>query len=213
MTEEDAAEVEPDAESEAEADAEEAADERADVLGPTSTSLIAKVALADDSLADDLEEHLVGLESERSDAAERAAELEEKLQRTRADFQNYKKRAKKRQAEVEERATEDLVERMLEVRDNLSRALADESGDAESLREGVELTLDEFDRVLTEEGVEEISPEPGSETDPSRHEVMMRVDSDEPEGTVAEVYRPGYEMAGRVVRPAQVTVSEGGDEE
>lgn len=209
MTDEDATqEVEGEAESEGESDAESA--EEPDALGPTGTSLVAKVALEDETLAADLEDYLVELVSDREEAEERAAELEEKLRRTRADFQNYKKRAEKRREEVEERATEGLVERLLDVRDNLSRALDDESGDADALREGVELTLREFDRVLDDEGVSEISPEPGSETDPSRHEVLMRVDSDQPEGAVAEVYRPGYEMAGKVLRAAQVTVSEGG---
>jgi len=202
MSEEDAAEVESDAES----------TEEPDALGPTGTSLVAKVALEDETLAADLEDYLVELASERAEAEERAAELEGKLQRTRADFQNYKKRAKKRQEEMEAQAAESVVEQMLSVRDNLSRALSEESGDAESLREGVKLTLEEFDRVLAEEGVEEIAPEPGSETDPSRHEVMMQVPSDEPEGTITEVFRPGYEMGGKVVRPAQVTVSEGRDD-
>ncbi|PSP43633.1 nucleotide exchange factor GrpE [Halobacteriales archaeon QH_6_64_20] len=140
--------------------------------------------------------------------ADRIADLESKLARKQADFENYKKRLNRRREQERERATEDLVTRLLGVRDDLVRALSQE-GDAD-IRGGVETTLEEFDRVLGDEGVAEIDPEPGTEIDPQRHEVMMRVDSDFPEGRVAEVFRPGYEMGEKVLRPAQVTVSEGG---
>ncbi|MFC6904660.1 nucleotide exchange factor GrpE [Halalkalicoccus tibetensis] len=152
------------------------------------------------------------LEADLEEREERVEELESKLKRTQADFQNYKKRAKKRQKQVEERATEDLVERLLDVRDNLNRAVEEESEDVESLQEGVEMTLSEFDRVLEEEGVSEVAPEPGAEVDPQRHEVMMRVESDRPKGSVDEVYTSGYEMGEKVLRPAQVTVSDGNEE-
>lgn len=158
------------------------------------------------------EGHIEGLEAELTERKERIADLESRLKRTQADFQNYKKRAKKRQKQVEKRATEDLVERLLDVRDNLSRAVEEESEDTESLQEGVEMTLSEFDRVLEGEDVSTVSPEPGTEVDPQRHEVMMRVESDQPEGAIDEVYTPGYEMAEKVLRPAQVTVSDGTEE-
>ncbi|MFC7045082.1 nucleotide exchange factor GrpE [Halobacteriaceae archaeon GCM10025711] len=188
-------------------DDEEAAFER---------ELAAEVAAHDEELGAavaDLEERAADLEADLAAREEEVDELTERLQRTQADFQNYKKRAKKRQEQLEKRATEDLVARLLDVRDNLTRAVTDESGDLEALREGVEMTLDEFDHVLDAEGVSEIEPEPGSEVDPERHEVMLRVDSDEPEDTIAEVYRPGYEMAGKVLRTAQVTVSDGSNGE
>ena len=136
-------------------------------------------------------------------------DLESRLKRKQAEFQNYKKRQKKRQEQERERATEDLVERLLEVRDNLKRALEqDEDAD---IREGVEATFRLLDDVLTDENVDPIEPEPGTEVDPQRHEVLLRVESDQSAGTVAEVHRPGYEMAGKVLRAAQVTVAEDGE--
>jgi len=137
-------------------------------------------------------------------------ELESKLKRKQADFQNYKKRMEKRRAEEKERAAADLVTRMLDVRDNLVRAL-DHDEDTD-IRGGVESTLRQFDDVLAEENVEVIEPEPGDEVDPHRHEVLVRMESDQPEGTIAEVHRPGYEMADSVLREAQVTVSDGSGE-
>ena len=191
-------------EVETERDAEEPAEDRRPSEESDGTE-------ADESeTADDRVETL---ETELAEREERIDELESRLKRTQADFQNYKKRAKKRQAQMEERATEELVERLLDVRDNLNRALQEESDDVEALREGVKMTLAEFDRVLDAENVREITPDEGSEVDPQRHEVMMRVESDRPEGAIDEVYTPGYEMGERVLRPAQVTVSDGSDEE
>ncbi|MEF8802121.1 MAG: nucleotide exchange factor GrpE, partial [Halolamina sp.] len=134
-------------------------------------------------------------------------ELEGKLTRKQADFQNFKKRQQQKLADQTARATENLVERLLPVRDNLARAL-EQDADTD-IREGVEGTLRELDRVLEDEGVTAIEPERGDEPDPERHEVLMRVESDQPEGAVEELYRPGYEMADRVIRTAQVTVSDG----
>ena len=159
----------------------------------------------------DVESRLVDAESELEARAERIDELESALKRSKADFKNYKKRAKRREEEIRERATEDFVGRIVSVRDNLVRALDQEDG--ADIRPGIESTVEEFDRILAEENVSEISPDPGADVDPTRHEVLMRVDAEQPAGTVAEVYRPGYEMAGSVLREAQVTVSEGESEE
>ena len=189
-----------DAESESDPEPEGAADLAARVEDHDA-DLAAEVAAVESRLAE--------AESELDAKEERIRELEDALARSKADFKNYKKRAKRREEQIRERATEDFVGRIVSVRDNLVRALEqDEDAD---IRPGVESTVEEFDRILAEEDVTEISPEPGSDVDPTRHEVLMRVDADHPEGTVAEVYRPGYEMAGAVLREAQVTVSEGGD--
>jgi len=178
---------------EAESQAEDSAEE-------PEGSLLERVAAHDEALAAAVSEELEAKEAE-------IEELEGKLTRKQADFQNFKKRQQEKLSDQVARATEDLVERLLPVRDNLARAL-DQDADA-NIREGVEGTLRELDRVLEDEGVTSIEPERGDEPDPERHEVMMRVESDQPAGTVEELYRPGYEMADRVIRPAQVTVSDG----
>jgi molecular chaperone GrpE len=157
------------------------------------------------------EEAIEELEGELDERDDRIEGLESKLKRVQADFQNYKKRRGREEERLRETATEDLVTRLLDVRDNLVRATEqDENAD---IREGVEATLREFDHVLDGENVSTIEPEPGSEIDPQRHEVMVRVGSDQPEGAIDEVYTPGYQMGEKVLRPAQVTVSEGNEEE
>lgn len=153
-------------------------------------------------LREQVDEHELQLEEVRAERDD----LEDRLKRKQAEFQNYKKRQQKRREEERERATEDLVSRFVEVRDNLKRALDQEEGT--DIRDGVEATFRQLEEVLSAENVDPIEPEPGAEVDPQRHEVLLRVESDQPEGTVDEVQRPGYEMAGKVLRPAQVTVAE-----
>lgn len=146
------------------------------------------------------------LEDDIADYEQRIEDLESKLKRKQADFENYKKRMQRRREEEKERATEDLVERLVDVRDNLQLAI--EQDDDADIREGIESTLRQFDRVLDEENVTPIEPEPGDDVDPKRHEVLVRMDSEEAPGTIAQVHRPGYEMAEKVIRAAQVAVSE-----
>jgi len=197
---------------------EDAAEETADVPegagasadGSEAADLADRVAERDAELGaavENLEERIAELEAELADSRERADDLESKLKRKQADFQNYKKRAKRRQEEIKERATEDFLSRLVPVRDDLVRALDQDEG--VDIRDGVESTLASFDRVLEEEDVTPIQPDAGDEVDPTRHQVMMRVESDRPEGTVVDVYRPGYEMAGTIIQEAQVTVSDG----
>ncbi len=212
MTEDEATQTDAEESAEGDAPNEEAPDE--DVLGPEGTALVEEVADEDERLAEDVEARLADLQSKNEELEAEVDDLRTRLKRKQADFQNYKKRSKKRQEQLEKRATEDLVNRLLDVRDNLKRAVEEEHENVESLREGVELTLKELDNVFEAENVAEIDPEPGTDVDPQRHEVMLRVDSDHPENTIAEVYQPGYEMADKVLQAAQVTVSDGnGDEE
>ena len=182
----------------------------ADTVADESENLTAHVEeTPPDELADEiraLRERAATAEREVEEQGEVIDDLESQLKRKQADFQNYKQRTERQQEELRERATEDLVSRLLDVRDNLSRAL--EQDDDTDIRPGVESTLAEFDRILDEENVTAIEPETGDVVDPKRHEVMLRVDSAQPVDTVAELYRPGYEMGEKVLRPAQVTVSE-----
>ena len=169
----------------------------------TETDLAARIAAVDEELAAEVAELAARVDELDSEVAE----LRSKLKRKQADFQNYQQRTKRKQEQIKDRAAEDLVERLVPVRDNLLRALDQEEG--ADIRPGVESTLTELDRVLEDENVSVIEPDSGDEVDPHRHEVMLRVDADQPEGTVVDIYQPGYEMADKVLRPAQITVSTG----
>lgn len=187
---------------------DDAESDATDIADASTTELVDQIVDTDPSLeaeAVELSSRIDSVEAELAEKDEEIDDLTDKLSRARADFKNYKKRTKKQQEEMKARATEDLVGELIDVRDNLVRAL-DQDDDAD-IRPGVESTLDAFDRALADENVEFISPAAGEEVDPERHEVMQRVDSDQPEGTIADVYQQGYEMAGKILRPARVTVS------
>ena len=215
MSDDDAVEVEPtesddtaeatdEPDAATETDGSDEPDAATETDGSDGSSLADRVAEHDATLADEVAE----LEAELDECREEVDELTSKLARVRADFSNYKQRAKRKRDEIRERASEALVERIAPVRNDLLRALEQEEGS--DIRPGVESTLEKFDEVLADEGVDPIDPEPGAEVDPERHQVMLRVESDQPEGTVHEVYEPGYEMGDRVIAEAQVTVSAGG---
>lgn len=220
MSDDDAVDVEVESPDDAEADASAVSDEQsgaatrngtaeATAAGSTAGDGLAEaVAEHDEALADEvaaLEAELAETREDLLDAESEVEELTSKLARVRADFSNYKQRAKRKQDEIRERASEALVDRITPVRNDLLRALDQDEGS--DLRPGVESTLEKFDEVLADEGVEPIEPDPGEEVDPARHQVMLRVESDQPDGTVHEVYEPGYEMGDRVVSEAKVTVS------
>jgi len=207
MSDDPAAVEESTAESADDAEADGEASEASTTVDPAVETLLE--VLEDDELvatAREIGERLAELEAELDEKNEEVDELTDKLARSRADFQNYKKRNKKQQAQIKQRATADLVSQFTNVRENLVRAL-DQDEDAD-IRPGVESTLEEFDSILDSEGVEIISPELGESVDPNRHEVMMRVDSDQPAGTIADVYQEGYALDDQVLQAAQVTVSE-----
>ena len=178
----------------------------ADAGEEAAPTLVDRVSEHDEALAREVAE----LEAELESSREEVSALTSKLARVRADFSNYKERAKRKRDEIRERASEALVEQVVPVRNDLLRALDQEDGS--DIRPGVESTLEKFDEVLTEEGVEPIAPAPGDEVDPNRHQVMLRVESEQPDGTIHEVYEPGYEMGDRVLTEAQVTVSADSDE-
>jgi len=204
----DAARTNGTADATAEGTSDESTAAGADARDADGEALAAAVAEHDEALAREvaaLEADLAETRDELLEAEEEVEELTSKLARVKADFSNYKQRAKRKQEEIRERASEALVERITPVRNDLLRALDQDEGS--DLRPGVESTLEKFDEVLADEGVEPIDPDPGEAVDPARHQVMLRVESDQPDGTVHEVYEPGYEMGDRVVNEAKVTVS------
>jgi len=173
-----------------------------DVAGEADEDLVERVAESD---PEEIARELAALRSQTETLEAEAEVLEDKLKRKQAEFQNYKKRMDKRREEEKQRATEDLVSRVLDVRDNLERAL--EQDEDTDIRGGVESTLRQLDDVLDAENVDVIDPDPGEDVDPNVHQVLANVESEEEPGAIADVHRPGYEMADKVLREAQVTVS------
>jgi len=133
----------------------------------------------------------------------------DRLLRTQADFDNYRKRVQKEQANLIRYGAEHALLEILPVVDNVERAVesARKHDDSNSqLREGVELILTQFLNVLEKLGVKPIETV-GHPFDPNKHDALLRVHApDSPEGSVLDEVRKGYYLHDKVLRPAQVTV-------
>ena len=133
----------------------------------------------------------------------------ERLARATADFQNSRKRL---EAEADQRvqyANSALIKSLLPVIDNFERALAVDPAkfDAAAILKGMQIVHDQWLKVLRDQQVEEIAPQPGERFDPARHEALMQQPGDYPEPTVTQLLQKGYALYGRTLRPAQVAVS------
>jgi molecular chaperone GrpE len=134
------------------------------------------------------------------------------LLRTRAEFDNYRKRVERERLELVETAASDLLRDLLPVVDDLERALSspvDQSGSAEPYRRGVELIHRQLLEVLRQHGVTPIVAV-GTDFDPHRHQAVTH----EPapghrDGEVIEEYRRGYMVGNRLLRPSMVKVAAG----
>jgi molecular chaperone GrpE len=141
--------------------------------------------------------------------AEKADEYLELAQRTKADFENYRKRASRETATAQERGAVKLALELLPAVDNLDRALAasDGTGDAETLVSGLKLVHAGVLAALARMGIEPYSPL-GEQFDPQHHEAVAQQPLEgAPPGTIVEVYQRGYRLGDSVLRPARVVVA------
>lgn len=135
-------------------------------------------------------------------------EANNRLLRTTADFDNFRKRTRQEKEELGQYATLKLIQEVLPVLDNFQLALAAETADANSLKQGIEMVFRQFQSILEKAGVQSIEAV-GQPFDPNVHEAVMQVQSDEHEpGTVVEELRKGYMLYEKVVRPAMVKVAQ-----
>jgi molecular chaperone GrpE len=151
-----------------------------------------------------------------SAAAEALAAAEADLARHRdamlrmqAEMENQAKRLQRDAEKSRKFALERIMKDLLQVRDSMERGLevADEAATVEALREGQDLTLKMFAKVLQDHDLEVIDPA-GQPFDPEWHEAMTVIPSAEvDENTVLEVLQKGYRLHDRLVRPARVVVS------
>jgi molecular chaperone GrpE len=151
----------------------------------------------------DLEQQVKELEAARDSAIA-------DLQRVAADFDNFRKRTARDHQALVARATEQLVKELLPVLDDLERALeAAQQHEEAKLEEGVRLVHRELSHVLEKEGL--VAVETNGKFDPHEHEALLTQPSDTEEGAILEVIQKGYRLGDRVLRPARVVVSAGGD--
>ena len=148
------------------------------------------------------------LEAEKTD-------LKDKLLRTLADMENLRRRTEREVADARTYAVTNFARDMLNMADNVRRALESvpaEAGEGafKAFVEGVELTERDLLKTLERHGVRKLEPQ-GQRFDPNLHQAMFEVPNAEvPNGTVVQVVQSGYVIGDRVLRPALVGVSKGG---
>jgi molecular chaperone GrpE len=135
-------------------------------------------------------------------------ELRQTLLRRQADFDNYRKRVEKERFEDSKRTTARLIEGLIPVIDGFEHALAaHREAEYENYRKGFELIYKQFLDHLTKLGVERLDPV-GKPFDPHLHQAVDRAETkDHEDGTILQVFQPGYVFHGRVLRPAMVRVA------
>ncbi|MCJ2118015.1 nucleotide exchange factor GrpE [Methylobacterium sp. J-001] len=167
--------------------------------GPESTSV------------DPVAEALALLTAERD-------ELKDRTLRTLAEMENLRRRTEREIADARAYAVTNFARDVLNVADNIHRALESVPADAKAaadgafkgLIDGIELTERDLAKTLERHGVKRVEPE-GQKFDPNRHQAMFEVPNpDVPAGTVVQVVQTGYVIGERVLRPALVGVSKGG---
>lgn len=161
---------------------------------------------ADEFLADAAEAEIAALKAE-------AAGLKEQALRYAAEAENTRRRAEREANDARAYAIQKFARDLLGVADILDRAMAAAPADSvdpamKNFVVGIEMTSKELLGAFERNGLKRIAPARGEKFDPHQHQAMMELpDTDVAPGGVVEVMQPGYELLGRLVRPAMVVVA------
>lgn len=157
-----------------------------------------------------LEQQMLALEIEKQ-------ELRDQMLRALAEMENLRKRAEREKSDARVYAIEKFARDLLNVSDNMARALeALPNDEREALTDGgkgllggIEMTQKELHTVLTRHGVTAIEAEPGAAFDPNLHQAVANIPSEHPNGTIASLFQAGWKIGDRTLRAAMVAVSAG----
>jgi molecular chaperone GrpE len=144
-----------------------------------------------------------------ADARAEAAKMKEQWVRTAADFDNYRKRSRREVDDARKGGREELLKDLLPVFDNLERAIASaqRATEPKAVADGLSMIVKQFVDVLGRGGITKVKTV-GSSFDPSVHEAIQQVETDDhPPGTVVSEIQAGYMQGERLVRAAMVVVA------
>jgi molecular chaperone GrpE len=180
---------------------------------PDKDSPFSTDSAAQNAAGDQTEEANLAADSAAADAdvaklSSDLNELRQTLMRRQADFDNYRKRIEKERAEDAKRHTARVVEGLIPVIDGFEHALAaHREAEYENYRKGFELIYKQLVDNVSRLGVERMDPL-GKPFDPHLHQAIDRTETvDQADGTILQVFQPGYIFHGRVLRPAMVRVA------
>jgi len=156
--------------------------------------------------AAEAESQLAAVTAERDRLAAENSELQDRMLRARAEFDNFRRRAERERSEYLQFASMDAVRSILPVLDDFERALQVETSDKEYAR-GVELIYNRLSEILRRSGLEPIETA-GKLFDPNIHEAVQRVETEDAEDqAILDVLQKGYNFKGKLLRPAWVKVA------
>ncbi len=142
-------------------------------------------------------------------AKQEIAKLKDAWMRSAADFDNFRKRSRKEVEDAKKSGREDLLKELLPVFDNLDRAIVSSATaqDVKTVSDGLQMVLKQFEASLGRAGITRVKSV-GLPFDPSQHEAIQQVETDEhPAGTVMAEIQPAYMQGDRLVRAAMVVVA------
>lgn len=149
--------------------------------------------------------------AEMSRLQDENASLRDQVLRSRADFDNFRKRIEREKTDYFRYALSGLLQELLAVVDNFERALAAAPSPEDDFHRGIEMIHKQLTEVLQKAGLREV--EESERFDPTVHEAVMREErSDVPSNTILQTFQKGYFLHDRLLRPAMVKVAVGGRE-
>lgn len=152
------------------------------------------------------EDRVAELEKLLADAQAKAQENYDQFLRAKAEMENVRRRSAEDVLKAQKFGTEKMAESLLAVKDSIDAALAVENTTVESYKTGVELTARQLASVFDKFSIAEVNPT-GDKFDPTRHQAISALESEQAPNTVINVLQKGYLLHDRVLRPALVTVA------
>jgi len=143
-------------------------------------------------------------------AEDEASRLKDAWLRAMAETDNVRKLAQNDVAKAHKYAIERFAQELLAVKDALEQTLATPAASIDALKDGVLLTLKNLNAAFDKAQIVAIDPL-REKYDPHRHQAMTMIESDQPAGTVAQVFQKGYMLGDRILRPALVAVAKPND--
>ena len=183
------------------------ASENAEVLEDLEFEGVCEDSCCDASKAgiEELKNSLLKIEEENKKLTNEIETYKERLSRTAAEYDNFRKRTAKEKEALYTDACEDVLKNMFPVLDNLERAITVE-GNVEDIKKGIDMTIRQFKDALTKLNIEEIPTENGF--DPNFHNAVMHVDDESLEkNQIVEVFQKGYKKNDKVLRFSMVKVA------
>ena len=178
-----------------------------EIIDDETTEQLTDDTVQEEAQLESPEKSADSLEAQLEDAQAKATENWDSYLRAKAEMDNLRRRNTKDVENAHKYGIEKFVTELLPVLDSMGMGLATEDASAESLREGMELTLSMLEKMMEKLGIEEIDPM-NEKFDAEKHQAMtMQPNADVEPNTVIAVMQKGYSLNERLIRPAMVMVS------